>query len=46
MLTPKNSRLLAKKKQIAISNKDYKMIEKIEKIKNDDEITSEILNYK
>ena len=46
MLSVKNSRLLAKKRQIALFNKDFKMIKKIEEIKHDDEITKEILDYK
>lgn len=46
MLSPKNSRLLAKIKQIAIYNKDFEMIKKIENIKNDDEITEEVVKYK
>lgn len=46
MLKPENSRLLAHIKQIAIYNKDFKMIKKIENIKSDDKITKEIINYK
>lgn len=46
MLKPENSRLLAKKKQIAIYNKDFEMVKKIEAIKKDDEITNDIINYK
>ena len=46
MLTPKNSRLLALKKQIALYNKDYETIKKIEKIKNDNQVSKEIKEYK
>lgn len=46
MLTVENSRLLAKKKQIAVYNKDIEMIKKIEKITTDFEITLDIINYK
>ncbi len=46
MLTPENSKLLAIKKQIAVYNKDYDMIKKIEKIKNDNQISEEIKKYK
>lgn len=46
MLSAKNSQLLAKKKQIAILNKDFKMIEILEKIKDDNQITKEIIEYK
>lgn len=46
MLSVKNSKFLAKIKQIAIYNQDKKMINKIEKIKNDYEIDFEIRNYK
>ena len=46
MLAPDISRLLAKKKQIAIYNNDYKMIKKIENIKYGWQITKEITNYK
>jgi len=45
MLSPDKSRFLAKIKQIALRNNDYEMIETIEKIKNDTEITRSILNY-
>ena len=45
MLSPKNSRMLAKKRNIALLKKDYDMANKIEKIKNDSEITKEIRNY-
>lgn len=45
MLKPKNSKLLAKIKELALYNKDYEMIKKIELIKNDDEITEKIKNY-
>lgn len=46
MLTPENSRMLAKKRQIAVYNKDFKMVKKIEEIKHNKEIDDEIKNYK
>lgn len=46
MLSPKYSRLLAKKRLIALFNKDFEMIKKIENIKNDSDVTEEMLNYK
>ena len=46
MISPENSRLLATIKQIAVYNGDIKMIDKLENIKYDYEITPEILNYK
>ena len=45
MLSPDNSRLLAKKRQIALYNKDFEMIKLIENIKYDYQITKEIINY-
>ena len=45
MLSPKYSRLLAKKRLIALFNKDFEMIKKIESIKYDYEITEKIINY-
>lgn len=45
MLSPKNSRLLAKIIQLAKINKDYKMVMKIENIKKDSEIDEDILKY-
>lgn len=46
MLSVEKSKLLAIKRQIALFNKDFKMVKKIEEIKHDDEITKEILDYK
>lgn len=46
MLSVYNSHLLAIKKQYAIYNKDYEMIKKIEEVKNDNQITKEMLDYK
>lgn len=46
MLSPDNSRMLAYKRQIAVYNKDFKMIEKIENIKEDSEISKDIIEYK
>lgn len=46
MLSVDNSHLLARKMQYAIYNNDIEMIKKIENIKNDNEITEDILNYK
>lgn len=46
MISAYNSRLLSKIKQLAVKNKDYKMIKKIENIRHDYEITKEIKNYK
>lgn len=45
MLSPKNSRTLALKRQIALFKKDFEMVKKIEQIKSDKEITQEIKNY-
>ena len=45
MLSPDNSRMLAKKRNIALFKKDYVMVNKIESIKKDSEITEEIRNY-
>lgn len=45
MISPENSRKLAKIKQIAKINGDIKMINKLESIEYDYEITPEILNY-
>ena len=45
MLSPKNSRILALKRQIALFKKDFEMVKKIEQIKSDKEITQEIKNY-
>lgn len=46
MISAKNSRMLAIKKQMAVQNKDFKMIKKLERIKDDKEITNEIIKYK
>ena len=46
MLSPEMSRLLAYKRQIAVYNNDLKMIKKIESIKDDKKIDSEIIDYK
>ena len=46
MLSVDNSHLLARKMQYAIYNNDIEMIKKIENIKNENEITEDILNYK
>lgn len=46
MLKPDNSRLLAKRYNLAVLKKDKKMINKILKIKKDSEITNEIKNYR
>lgn len=46
MLSPENSRMLAYKRQIAVYNNDLKMIKKIESIKEDSEVTKEIIEYK
>lgn len=45
MLSLENSKYLTKLKQKAIYYKNIEMIKKIEKIKNDNEITDEIKNY-
>ena len=46
MLKPENSRLLAKKYQIAVYKKDEKMKKKILRIKYNAEVTDEIKEYK
>ena len=46
MLSPDNSKMLARKRQIAIYNKDFDMLKKIENIQKDNEITKDIINYK
>jgi len=46
MLSPENSRLLAKKRLIALYKRDYFVVDMIEKIKNDNEVTDFIKNYK
>lgn len=46
MLSPKYSRLLAIKVQYAKRNKDIDMINKIQNIKYDSQVSSDILNYK
>lgn len=45
MVSAKDSRLLAKVKQVAILNKDKKMIEKLEKVKKSTDITVDIKKY-
>lgn len=42
MLSPEISRMLASKRQIAVYNKDFEMVKKIENIKNEKEISKEI----
>lgn len=46
MLKADNSRLLAIKRQLALYNKDYEMVRKIENIKDDSEITEEMRSYR
>lgn len=46
MLKVENSRLLARKYNLALFKKDKKMINKILKIKSDSQVTDEIKNYK
>ena len=46
MVSPKYSRLLSAKFQLAKANKDDEMIKKMQSIKYDFEVTKEILNYR
>ena len=45
MLSPKNSRILALKRQIALFKKDFEMVKKIEQIKSDKETGTQIKLY-
>lgn len=46
MLSANNSRILAMKIQLAKANRDFDMMNKIEAVKNDEDVTKDMLNYK